>query len=193
MLTVDLLPEAYRKASQTSFEQFHRTPLAWLLLTLLVMGMLVPLTLWSLRSRTLAQLNAKIQERRPKHEAIEQVQRLLHRLQEQETAFKGLMHEGGNWSRRLNTLSDVTPDGVWFTELMLERGKGLMIQGAAVGEGGAEMMRVGRLVQDLKANTDFSKVVKDIQIESIKREQDKEIEIVKFTLTCSLKEGAATP
>jgi len=62
-----------------------------------------------------------------------------------------------------------------------------VIQGSAIGQAaGSEMVSIGRLVQDLKADADFSAVVKDIQIESIKRSQDKEVEIVQFTLTCTL-------
>ena len=90
------------------------------------------------------------------------------------------------WAKRLNTLSDVTPEGVWFTELSLDEDKGLVIQGSAIGQGGAEMVSVGRIVSDLKANADFSSVIKDIQIESIKRVQEKEVELVQFTLTCFL-------
>jgi Tfp pilus assembly protein PilN len=148
--------------------------------------MVIPVTVVFVRSQTLAHLNRKLAELQPKHAAVEQVRRLLQRLQEQQAVFQELVRSGGEWSKRLNILSDVTPEGVWFTELMLERGERLLIQGAAIGEGGAEMMRVGRLVQDLKANADFSKVVKDIQIESIKRETDRELEIVRFTLACTL-------
>ena len=188
MLTIDLLPKAYRKATQSSLEQMHRAPLTWLFIFLLVMIALVPATSLYLRKRTLDQLNARLQVLQPKHLAMEQVQQFLRQLQEQEAVFQGLVRRGGAWSRRLNTLSNVTPDGVWFTELVLDREKGLVIQGSAIGEGGAEMMRVGRLVQELKTDEDFSSVVRDIQIESIKREQEKEMEIVKFTLACSLAE-----
>jgi hypothetical protein len=57
---------------------------------------------------------------------------------------------------------------------------------SAIAQGGTEMVTVGRLVQDLKADQYFALAVKDIQIESIKRVQEKEVEVVQFTLTCAL-------
>ena len=101
-----------------------------------------------------------------------------------------LKQERQLWSKRLNTLSNLTPDGVWFTELNFDQAKGLVVQGAAIGQGGDEMVTVGRLVQDLKADPDLASAIQDIQIESIKRAQEKEIEMVQFTLTCALASGA---
>ena len=189
MLTVDLLPGTYRRSAESSLEQLHRMPLVWLIAGLLMIIAAIPGVLVYVRTRTLDQLNAKIQALQPKHQSIEQIRIYLQQLHEQEQTFKGLVERGGEWSRRLNVLSTVIPDGVWFTELALERGKNLIIQGSALSEGGAEMMRVGRLVQDLKASEEFGRVVKDIQIESIKRVQDKDLEIVKFTLTCALTDA----
>ena len=189
MLTVNLLPENYRKANQTSLEQFHRAPIVWVLVSILVIIALVPTTLMMARKHMLSRFNEQIQVLQPKQLAVVQVQQFLNQLQQQEVIFKKLTQQGGHWSHRLNTLADVTPEGVWYTDLLLDREKGLIIHGSAIGEGGAEMVRVGRLVRDLKADKEFSGVVKDIQIESIKREQEKDIEIVRFTLTCSLVEG----
>ena len=189
MLTIDLLPEGYRKANQTALEQFHRAPIVWVAISLLVIIALMPTTLIVVRKYILNQLNVKIQALQPKQAVVVQVQQFLNQLHQQETVFKKLSQQGGHWSHRLNTLADVTPDGIWYTDLSLDRDKGLVIQGAAISEGGAEMVRVGRLAQDLKADKDFSSMVKDIQIESIKREMDKDLEIVRFTLVCSLVEG----
>ena len=107
----------------------------------------------------------------------------MEQLRAQEAAFQALEHGGRRWAQRLNTLSDRTPDGVWYNELSLDRGKGLVIQGAAVSEGGGETENISKLVQELKADPNFTEAVQDLQIESIKRVQDHDIEIVQFTLT----------
>ena len=191
MLNINLLPESARKATLSPIEQFHRTLLMWIGVIAMigfVLSLFIPMTI---HRRQLQHLNAEIQALEPKKQAVEQLQRRLQQLRAQETAFRGLRHAQGLWSKRLNTLSNVTPDGVWFTELSLDPKKGLAIQGSAISQGGTEMVSVGRLVQDLKADPDFSLAIKDIQIESIKRIQEKEIEIVQFTLSCSLNEPAS--
>ena len=193
MLKVNLLPESARKVTLSPVEQLHRTPLMWLVVGLMsgfALLQLVPLTL---RYRQLQQLIAKIQVLQPKKLEVNQMQRLVQQLRAQETAFRGLKsRQGGLWSKRLNILSNVTPDGVWYTELMLEPAKGLIVQGSAIGQGGPEMVSVGRLVQDLKTHPGFASAINDIQIESIKRVQDRDIEVVQFTLSCAIAEAPTT-
>ena len=186
MLTINLLPQTERKATLSTVEQLHRTPLVWVvvsgMISLLVL-LWIPITL---RRQELQKLDAQIQALAPKKAEVDRLQQFTRQLRAQETAFRELRQGQYHWSKRLNTLSNLTPDGVWFTELAMDAQRGLVIQGAALGQGGAEMVGIGRLVQDLKADPDFSAAVNDIQIESIKRTQDKEIEIVQFTLTCTL-------
>ena len=149
MLKINLLPEGTRKAAVSPIEQFHRTPLMWLFVSgavLLIVFLLVPITL---HRQQLKQLQAKVHALEPKKQEVDQLQRLVQRLKAQETVFHGLGKGESAWSKRLNILSDVTPEGIWFTELTLEPGKSLVIQGSAIGMAGAEMVSIGRLVQDL--------------------------------------------
>ena len=193
MLKINLLPDSARKGSMSRIEQFHRTPLMWIAVGTMVIWALALLGPVAFRYGELQRLNAKLQVLEPKRVEVDQLERTVNLLRMQETAFRGLKPDHSLWSRRLNILSDVTPDGVWFTELTLDKSKGLVIQGAAISQGGTEMINVGRLVQDLKNNADFSMAVKDIQIESIKRVQEKDIEVVQFSLTCKLVDGALLP
>jgi Tfp pilus assembly protein PilN len=192
MLQINLLPESERKTTLSPVEQFHRTPLMAIVIigrAAFVVVLLIPL---SLRRRQLQHLRTEIQALTPKKAELDQLQQVIHRFRAQETAFQGLERGQRRWSKRLNTLSTLTPEGVWFTDLALDPTRGLVIQGSAIGQGGTEMVHIGRLVQELKNDADFAAAVKDIQIESIKRSQDHEIEIVQFTLTCSLAAGPST-
>jgi len=190
MLTINLLPEGLRKPPPTAIEQFYRMPLMWVILACLGVLAMIPALQVGVRTRRLASLERRVETLTPKKAAVEQTQQVNQVLDAQRRAFQGLTHENLRWWKRLNTLSDVTPGGVWFTELALDLKSGLVIQGSAIGdERGSEMERVHRFVQDLKGDASFATVVKDIQIESIKRVQDKEIELVRFTITGSL----ATP
>lgn len=191
MLKINLLPPTARKAAPSAIEQFHRTPLMWMLVGVLV---LAPLLLWvpvSLRHRQLRELQASISALRPKKLEVEQLQQSLQQLRSQESAFRELQVAKILWSKRLNVLSDVTPDGVWFTDLSFDQKKGLVLEGAAIGQDDPELVGISKVVQGLKAESEFSSAVKEIQIESIKRIQDGEVEVVQFTLTCTFLEVRA--
>ena len=185
MLKINLLPEGARKAALSPIEQFHRTPLMWLSVGGMVCFALSFFAPIALRRRQLEQLNAKIRALEPKKEEVDQLQRFLQRLRAQAESVQGLGNDQHQWSQWLNHLSDVTPDGVWFTELSFEQGKNLVIQGSAVGMGGTEATGINRLIQDLKADPRFA----SFQIESMKRVPEKEIEVVQFTLSCPLPAG----
>lgn len=186
LLQINLLPEGERKATLSPVEQFHRTPLMAIVITGMAAVVLLLLLPIGLRRRQLQKLETEIRALTPKQVELDALQRRIHQLRSQETAFQGLQHGQRRWSKRLNALSTLTPDGVWFTDLALDLARGLVIQGSAIGQGGTEMVNIGRLVQELKTDADFAAAVKDIQIESIKRSVDREIEVVQFTLTCSL-------
>ena len=161
-------------------------------MALLVGFVLVQLARVGVSRGTLSRLRAKIDHLQPKKLEVDQMQRYVEQLRAQEAAFSALARGHGSWSKRLNALSNVTPDGVWFTELILTRDKGLIIQGAAVGQGGVDDMgAVGWLRDRLQADPEFASAVKEIQIESIKRVQDRDIEMVQFTLACTLTDAVA--
>jgi len=186
MITINLLPETYRKSPASSVQRFHRSPLM-----LLVVGTMAGLVLFlsgvmQIRQVRLAQLTARIQHLEPQKAVVDELRTTVQKLRDQQEVFQRLGHERSQWARRLNLLSDLIPEGAWFTDLSLDQLRGLVIQGFAIGRGGEEMVRIGRLVQDLKADPVFSAMVRDVQIESIKSVQEKEIELVEFTLTGEL-------
>lgn len=188
MLKINLLPETARKTTLSPIEQFHRTPLMWIAagaMFLLPAFELIPMRISQLQ---LQQLNGKIQVLEPRRMEVERVQQTLQQLRVQDAAFRGMTKGQSLWSKRLNVLSNVTPDGVWYTDLALDQKKGLIIQGSAISQGDQEMASVTRLVRDLEADTDFSSAVQEIHIESIKREPQGDFEIVQFTLACLLKD-----
>jgi len=188
LLKINLLPEGARRTGASGVEQLHRTPLAWVVaggMVALPLLLCVPLLG---RQHRLRVVSAKVELLKPRKAEIDQLQQVLQRLRVQETAFRGLEHGQDLWSQRLNALSNLTPDGVWFTELALDEAKGLVIQGAAIGQIGE--ISVTRFAQELKGNRGLGSAVKDVQIESIKHVQDGELDIVQFTLTCPLAGSA---
>jgi Tfp pilus assembly protein PilN len=193
MLTVNLLPEHARKITLSPIEQFHRTPLLWILVGLMALLVAAPLIPIAISGQQLRGLTASLQTLEPRRQQVEQLRRVIAELRAQEAALQRVRTGQELWSKRLNILSDVTPDGVWLTELLLDPANGLTIHGSAIGRGGSELASIRQLVKDLQADADFAAVVQDIQIESIKRVQEKEIEVVQFALACALRQQGEAP
>ena len=195
MITINLLPEAYRKAESSSIQQFPRSPLALLAAGVLVGIWLALLAVQGIRQVQLARLTARFQQLKPQKTAVDELNASTKALRDQRAVFQRLDRERSQWASRLNVLSTVTPEGMWFTELSLDQQQKLILQGSAIARGGEEMAYLSRLVQDLKADPGFTSVVKEIQIESIKNVQEGEIELMQFTLICDLapSPGSATP
>ena len=189
MIRINLLPPAYRKPPASSVQQFFRSPLAAILVaaSLGAAGLLAGVV--KSRQVRLSELQDRAREVEPRRQAIEDLLKAVQLLREQKVIMERVVQVRSEWARRLNQLSNVTPEGVWFTDLMLDQDKGLIIQGSAVGQGGTEMVQIGRLAQDLKVAAVFSAAVKDIQIQSIESVQERETEVVKFTLTGTLIAG----
>ncbi|MBI4597229.1 MAG: PilN domain-containing protein [Candidatus Omnitrophica bacterium] len=193
MLKVNLLPERERRAATSTVEHFHRTPLAAILASLIFV---IPIALGvsvSVVHRRAEQDQQRIAALEPKKQQLDQLQQSLQRLRGQEDAMNAIIKPGHDlWSARLNEMSTHTPDGLWFREMTLDPQKGLVIQGSAVDQKESGMASVTEFVQSLKASKDVTSAVKEVRIESIKRVQDGQVEIVQFTLTGVLQ-GAAKP
>ncbi|MBI3323986.1 MAG: PilN domain-containing protein [Candidatus Omnitrophica bacterium] len=193
MITVNLLPEAYRKPKASSIEPFYRSPLAIFIAIAMIAGVASLWALTRMREGQRTAVEVKLTGLQAQKATADNLKVTVERLRDEQATFQGLMRERSTWSKHLNRLSDATPDGVWFTDLSVDQQKGLVIQGSAMGQGGEEMVRIGRLVNDLKADPTFSAVVKDVQIESIKSVQERDLEIVEFTLTGGLVGAPAKP
>ena len=185
MISVNLLPEAYRKAGSSSFQQFHRSPLAIGLVGLLVGLGLLLVALRGVGQLRLAHLTARVNTLASKHQALAEVKVALAALREQHQTLQYLDRQRSHWAACLNVLSDAIPAGMWLTELTLEPQSKLILEGMAMSQGGQGVASVTRFVQELKADPRLAGVIRDIQIETVQNVQEGQIELTKFTLACT--------
>ncbi len=192
MIKINLLPDSYRKPSASSASQLARSPLALLILGTMAAMVVLLVTTTNISRARLAIVQAKLAQLEPRKGQMEVLVKSVQQLRDQKAVFEQLIQSRSQWARHLNCISDVTPGGVWFTDLQIDPDKGLTLQGSAITEGGEEpMMQIGRFAQDLKSDKAFSSAVHDIQIQSIETTQDSDVEVVRFTLTGTLAGGAA--
>lgn len=186
MITINLLPESARKPQTTSLQQFPRSPLA-----IGLVGCLLGLSVLMLGAKVVLQarlrgLTATLQQQQPQKAQAEAVRASVTALQDRDKLYQRLSRERSDWTQRLSALAEMTPDGIWLTDFAFDPDEGLALQGAAIGNGGEEMIRIRRFVQDLRSHPAFAALIKDLQIESIKSVLDGDVEIVKFALTGQL-------
>ena len=186
MLLVNLLPESYRKPKISPVREFHRSPLFLLMAVVSVGVLIIFVSVWQVNHIRLAQLNGRLQQLAPQKQAVDELKESLQTLRNQDAVFERLSSQRYRWARVLNAFSDLVPENVWFMDLSLDQ-QNLVVQGAAIAQNGEEMVQIGKFVQSLKAHPEVGALVQDIQIESIKSVQQKEVEVVEFTLTCKLE------
>ncbi len=192
MITINLLPGSYRKPKESSVHQLARSPLAFLAAVGMIGIVLLLVMATRLHRVRLAAIEGQLQQVRSRKASVDALVASIQGLRDQKVSLERVIKSRSQWARHLNQLSNVTPEGVWFTDLLVDVEKGLVIQGAALGHGGEEMVQIGRLAQDLKTDPALSAAVRDIQIQSIESVQDKETEVIKFTLTGSLVATSTT-
>ena len=184
MITINVLPDSYRKPKATPLQELPRSPLLRLLGALAV-GLVVTLAgLWQLQQARLGSLTSNAESLKERKKAADELSQSVSTLSTQRQVFEEVVKQRSLWAIYLDRLSMVVPDGVWFTDLLIDQERGLVLQGSAVGKGGEEMVSIGRLAQDLKGDKEFAGTFRDIQIESIKSAQDGDLEVIQFTLTC---------
>lgn len=193
MIAINLLPEAYRKPKPSSIQQLHRSPLALVLIGVLLGLSLLLVALRGVSQLRLARLTARVKTLGPQQQAITEVKTTLAALRQQQQTLDYLDRQRSRWAGRLNVLSDVIPAGMWLTELTLDPQDTLVLQGVAISQDGEGMTAVTRFVQELKADPRLAGVIRDIQIDTVQNVQDGQIELMKFTLTCPLASTAPAP
>ena len=153
MISVNLLPQAYRKAGSSSFQQFHRSPLAIGLVSLLAGLSFLLVVLRGVEQFRLARLTVRVNTLAPKHQAITEVKAALAALREQHQTLQYLDGQRSHWAACLNVLSDAIPEGMWLTELTLEPQSKLVLAGMAMSQGGEGVASVTRFVHELKVRS----------------------------------------
>jgi len=90
------------------------------------------------------------------------------------------------WAAKLNKLSLNLPPGVWFNSISIDT-KGLNIQGSVVSLQKKEVNLINDLIDNLKADEDFSKDFTSIAVSSVQKKSVGGYDIGDFTLLGEFK------
>jgi len=182
MIEINLLPRKPGQDQTSSLRQLHRMPLPWIVVGLMV-GYVFVLFGWvTWQGRVAATLKDRVAVLQPQQVKVQALQQVVEQLRAQESAFQGLGSGIVRWSDRLSVLAQAAPSTVWYTELILDPLEGVVLQGAAIEQGGKEMAHLRKLNNALSKAPGYGETFGGIRIDSIQRTKDKEIAIIEFVL-----------
>lgn len=189
MLEINLLPQDVRRGQTSSLRQIHRMPIVWILSGILLLNILAFFGSTQVKAFQLSKLNKKLEMLRPQQQQMQRLQDDVNKLRAEESAFQGLGAGTTYLSQRLFALAEAAPNGIWYSELVLDSHEGMILRGAAIAQNGIEMSQIGQLVQSLSQSGGFVQDFGAIKIDSIKRATDENVEIVEFMLVSGKEEA----
>ncbi len=110
----------------------------------------------------------------------------LKSLEERALVVNYLMADRIYYSQKLNELSDLLIDGIWFNRLDLNS-EVLTIEGKVYSKEGKEEAIVGNFMNNIKYHESFFKDFDDVELKIIKR-RIQDVEHISFILFCHFKQ-----
>lgn len=146
------------------------------------------LGLWVvIRQYQLKNLNNQWPQFKSDKEKIDALKKDLNSLESNVKTVEKLTTKRIIWSKKLETISNLMPKGIWLTYLTISPDK-FSLQGSAISKKGEEMALISKFLNDLKANTDFSKQIKNLEIGPLQRRLIKDWEVIDFVFAGNIKE-----
>lgn len=198
-IAINLLPEAKRLKARGA-EGAGRTepggqPLVIGVGTIiaLVVGLVVFTVFVMVQQANLGRLDREWKSLATERAQLERIQAEQKSLAERSEAITRLIQGQPVWTPLLNRLSDVVPDGVWYTRLALDQSSGkLVLGGSALARDGGGMQAVSRLLNALQAEETFASVFQKITLQSVTTRMAGSVEVLDFTIEC-LRAAAPLP
>ena len=156
-------------------------------------------------------LSSKWQKNTLHRQEVDAIKAEKAKLQERVTAFDTITKDQFLWSKKLRQLGDTVTDGVWLTELYVER-KGstltapapgsrtapspapdqlqLVLKGSGAMPDAEGAIIVSRFMENLKANGAFFQDFKEIVSGALQTRKIRDVEIMDFTVSAPLKRQA---
>jgi Tfp pilus assembly protein PilN len=191
MIEINLLPPQLRKKEPAFKLAIPRETLYLVggtVLAILIFIHIALIGVLTARSIRYTNLNRIWQNLVPDKEKIDALNKEQKKISERVNSIAKLTKKGRiSWAKKLNILSDVMPQGVWLRRIEFT-GSELIIEGSSVSLKGEEVILVNKFSSALKNDKDFYFDFKDMELDSIKQRQIKNMEVADFILDTKLKE-----
>ena len=195
MITINLVPEHLRKKISRSVlsslgVDIPREVLlgvGGVFVIVLVLSHVVLFAAQAVQALRLASVKARWEKLLPDKNRLDAIGSELRDMHKKMTTITGIASaKTGQWSRKLNILSDTLPKGVWLKKISLDN-KSLTLEGGVFSKAGSEIVIVGDFVADLKKDPAFADDFSSIEVQSIQRGRQGPTEVAEFIVTAKLK------
>jgi len=190
MIKLNLLPEELRK--KTNVIDMSGLKVVPIVLGIFAIMLIVHAAAYfgaKNNKNEIKRIKKQIKEYQPKIKEFESLKKLVDMANAKIKAIEELTKNRVLWSRALNGISDSMLDDIWLDSLSYEI-KGnipqMELEGIAKGTSSAT---VGKFINALENNKDFSKDFQKIKFESTKVDLYKNYEVMKFKLICLFRES----
>ncbi len=207
MIEINLVPEEYRKRKRKKILVLPRGFAffigMWFFGLFIMFGILLNLNVESKRSKV-EKLEKEWSLLQPKKVQLDTLKSEVSLLENELGSFKKVLYKKFYWSEKLNKISDSLLDGVWLTEISIGAGeeaqgqvsselptraiRSLILSGSVFSKDADEENYVSEFIKNLKADKEFFKDFKDIELKSVQAKKIADKEVKDFVIVLSLKE-----
>ncbi len=195
MIIINLVPEQLKKRSASDVLSFINLGISREIIfgvggafvALLIIFHVMLLVMQLSQAARLGSVKAVWNQLLPDRTRIDTIGVELREMKKKMDTIKDLTTaKAGQWSMKLNILSDALPKGVWLKRLVLDNGS-LMLDGTAYSTLHNEIVIVGNVVAALKKDAAFSNDFSSIEVQSVQRAKRGPTEVADFVITAKLK------
>jgi hypothetical protein len=202
MIELNLLPKELRKKKKkaAAMPKIPVVPICVGVVVLLVVTHILLIFLIKNNMGLSEKLQGNWSQMKPQKEMTDEFFNELNSLQRRVEAIRKIAKPGLSWARLLGGLNQAMISNVWLSEfkltfktagrkLAMEKGKpvSLGLVGYAVGRSEVALPTVGRFMESLKKNKDFSDDFEEIELEDIRNYVISGEEVMMFKLVCKFK------
>ena len=185
MIELNLLPSELRKKESKFGFEISKETFRSVMITIIAIIVFIHIILIGslfIKKVQFSRSTKEWQEILPQKNKIDALKNEYESVSDKTRAIDKLTKKGRiSWAKKLNSLSDVLMQGVWLRRLDFS-GSQLTLEGSSVSLKGEDVILVNRFTSKLKNNSDFYSNFKELEVESIKRRQIKNIEVADFIL-----------
>lgn len=192
MIEINLLPEEMRRENRFRFNlDIEASKVGFLAGGVLIGFLIIVVILFSIgssvRKGQTANLIKKEQRILPQKSEVEAVNKEIAVLNAKMAALQGIARRRYLWAEKLNQLSDMILQGIWFTRIYTDSGERLIIEGGVISKREEAMAAVGNFMKEIRGNEAFFKDFTNIKLESVQRKSLDERDVVDFRIVLYFK------
>ncbi|MDD4202037.1 MAG: hypothetical protein PHQ52_01045 [Candidatus Omnitrophica bacterium] len=188
MVQLNLLPEALqaKRKEKVDWEQVPVVPFVVSVVVFLVVFQILSVFLVTRNTLILNGVKKKWEKLKPKKEEITVLHKKANQYSSKIDAMKELTENRIEWAKILSGISSSVLPNIWYSKLSYDNEKDgfLILEGFAMGGSEMTTASIGRQIDALKNDPEFSIFFDNIELDSMRRSLIDKKEVMNFQFKC---------